>query len=113
MSIGLRLRADEGHALQRLVREGQCREEVRRTLAMLRLTGGHSVSEVARLVEAARSSASRWLEALRRDGVGGLRQGRRGRGRSRSTAISSRHWCGCSSVALRSLATCVARAAAS
>lgn len=82
MSIVERLRADERWALRRMVHRSRCREEVRRALAILRLAEGQSVSEVARLVEAARSSVYRWLEAFRRDGVSGLRQGRRGRGRS-------------------------------
>ena len=69
----------EHRELQCMAQRSRDRDEVRRALAILRLAEGHSVSEVASLTEAARSSVYRWVEAFRRDGVAGLRSRRRGR----------------------------------
>ena len=56
MSIVVRAARSERRRLQRLVRKPKTPGLARRALAILRLMDGHSVAEVAGLVEAARST---------------------------------------------------------
>ena len=53
----------------------------RRLVAIAMLVKGHSVSAIARLLGAARSSVNRWRQRFLTDGLDGLRNGTTGRRR--------------------------------
>ena len=67
--------------LKRTVQRSKDRDHVRRALALLNLAGGRTVSEVARLVCAARSTIGRWRELYLEYGEDGLEPALRGRSR--------------------------------
>ncbi|MCP5150375.1 MAG: IS630 family transposase [Chromatiales bacterium] len=79
MSIVVRAPRPERRRLQRMVRRPADCEEGRRAMAILRLMDGRAVSEVATMVESARSSVYRWVGRYQSDGLSGLATGRRGR----------------------------------
>ena len=79
MSIVEQPSCQERNRLQELARKPCEPEAGRRALAILRLMDGYSVSDVARLLNAARSSVYRWVQTFRDGGIDALIATRRGR----------------------------------
>ncbi len=65
--------------LKRTVQKSRDRDHVRRAMALLHLAAGHSVSEVSRLVCAARSTVQQWRGLYEEYGEAGLKPDPRGR----------------------------------
>ena len=79
MPIVRRGARDYRRRLQKLVRRPPSAELGRRVLAVLRLMDGHSVTDVALMLEAARSSVYRWARRYNESGLTGLFGLQRGR----------------------------------